>query len=626
MEGKGTEAVRPTSRGDHHVMADYRAPLNDMDFVVSEICDLAGLSALEPFAHAEPGLVRDLLAESGRFAAEVIAPLNQIGDQTGCTRHADGSVTTPAGFPEAYRAYVEAGWSAVSFDPAYGGGGFPLLVSTALAEMVGSANLAFAMAPGLTQGAVHLLEQHGSDEQRQRYLPKLVSGEWTGTMNLTEPDAGSDVGALRTRAVPQPDGTWRISGTKIFISFGEHDLADNIVHLVLARTPGAPPGSRGISCFIVPKYLVGPDGSLGARNDVTCLSIEHKLGIKGSPTCVLAFGEGEGAVGELIGEPNRGLEYMFTMMNHSRLAVGLQGLAVGERAYQQALAYALERRQGRAVGAARDGHDQPSLIVEHADVRRMLLTMKSSIEAMRRLVYWNAEAIDRALHSPDEAAREEWSEIAALVTPVTKAWCSDTGIELASLGIQVLGGVGYVEETGAAQYLRDARITSIYEGTNGIQAIDLVGRKLPMRGGAVVKDHLERIAGVEAELAAAGPELAGVRTELKEALEALTEATMWLPTAAAAKGPNAVLAGATPYVRLFSMVTAGWLMARSALAAKARLDAGPASESEADWLRSKIVTARFFCEQLLPPAVGLVASITAGADPLFAIDAASLGD
>jgi|SRR5581483_11933082 len=607
-------------------MADYRAPLRDIDFVLNDICDLAGLSALEPFAHAEPGLVRDLLAESGRFAADVVAPLNQPGDRAGCVRHPDGSVTTPAGFPDAYRAYVDAGWAAVSFDGEYGGGNFPLLVSTALSEMLASANLAFAMCPGLTQGAVHLLEAHGSDEQRATYLAKMVSGEWTGTMNLTEPDAGSDVGALRTKAVRAADGTWRITGTKIFISFGEHDLAGNIVHLVLARTPGAPAGSKGISCFIVPKYLVNADGSPGRRNDVTCLSIEHKLGIKASPTCVLAFGEGDGAVGELIGEEHHGLEYMFTMMNQARLAVGLQGLAVAERAYQQALAYSTERRQGRAVGAPRGEAGEKSPIIEHADVRRMLLTMKSQVEAMRRLVYWNAEAIDRSLRSPDEATREEWGEIAALLTPVTKAWCTDTGTDVASLGIQVHGGVGYVEETGAAQHLRDARITPIYEGTNGIQALDLVGRKLGLRGGAVVKDHLERIAAVDAELADAGPDLAGVRTELKEALDALTEATMWLPTAAMTQGPNAVLAGATPYLRLFSMVTAGWLMARSALAATARLAAGPAGDDEARWLRSKVVTARFFCEQLLPPAVGLVASITAGAEPLFALDAASLAD
>lgn len=597
-------------------MADYAAPLRDMEFVLTSICDLEAISRLEPFAHADPNVVRDLLAEAGRFAAEVVGPLNQSGDRAGCVRHEDGTVTTPAGFPEAYRAYVEAGWGSVPFDPAYGGGGFPWLVGVALAETLSSANVAFAMGPGLTQGGIHLLEHHGDKAQRQRYLPKLVSGEWTGTMNLTEPDAGSEVGALRTRAVPQPDGTWRITGTKIFISFGEHDLAENIVHLVLARTPGAPPGSKGISCFIVPKYLVEPDGSLGARNDVTCVSIEHKLGIKASPTCVLAFGEGEGAVGELVGEEHRGLEAMFTTMNQARLEVGLQGLAVAERAYQQALAYAQERRQGRAMGTPA-GERSP--IVEHPDVRRMLLTMKASIEAMRRLVYWTAQAIDLSLHHPDEAVREEWAEVAALLTPLSKAWCTDTGIEVASLGLQVHGGVGYIEETGAAQHLRDARITSIYEGTNGIQAIDLVGRKLPMRGGAVVKDHLERIAAVDAELAAAGPELTRMRVELREALDALTEATLWLPTA----GPKNVLAGATPYLRLFASVTAGWLMARSALAAKRRLEAG---DGDPGFLHAKVATARFFCEQLLPPATGLVAAITAGAEPLFALDPAALAD
>jgi len=591
-------------------VADYRAPLADIDFVLTELCDLEGLSRLEPFAHADPAVVRDLLSEAGRFAAEVVAPTNQPGDQAGCVRHADGTVTTPPGFREAYQAYVDAGWGSVAFDPAHQGGGFPGLVGTSLNELMASANLAWSMAPGLSHGAIHLIEHHGAEAQRERYLPKLVSGEWTGTMNLTEPDAGSDVGAVRTRAVPQPDGTYRITGTKIFISFGEHDLTENIIHLVLARTPGAPPGSKGISCFIVPKHRVNRDGTPGARNDVTCLSIEHKLGIKGSPTCVLAFGEGDGAVGELVGEEHRGMEAMFTMMNQARLAVGLQGLAVAERAYQQALAYAVERRQGRALGAP-GGERSP--IVEHADVRRMLLTMKASIEAMRRLVYWNAAAIDLSLRHPDPLVREEWAEIAALLTPLSKAWCTDTGIEVASLGIQVHGGVGYIEETGAAQHLRDARITAIYEGTNGIQAIDLVGRKLPVRGGAVVKDHLERIGAVDAELAAAGPELAGVRNELREALAALVEATLWLPTA----GPQGALAGATPYLKLFSMVTAGWLMARSALAARARLEHGDGDEA---FLRSKVVTARFFCEQLLPAATGLVAAVTAGAEHLFALD------
>jgi alkylation response protein AidB-like acyl-CoA dehydrogenase len=600
-------------------MTRYRAPLSDIEFVLHELCDLEGLSRLEHFSHAEPAVVADLLAEAGRFAAEVVAPTNQPGDQVGCVRHSDGSVTTPPGFKEAYRAYVDAGWGSVAFDPGYGGGGFPWLVGTALAELTSSANLAWSMAPGLSHGAIHLLERYGTEAQRDRYLSKLVSGEWTGTMNLTEPDAGSDVGALRTRAIPRDDGTWLITGTKIFISFGEHDLADNIVHLVLARTPDAPPGPKGISCFIVPKYLVDGDGNIGARNDVTCLSIEHKLGIKGSPTCVLSFGEGEGAVGELIGAEHRGLEAMFVMMNQARLAVGLQGLAVAERSYQQALGYALERRQGRAPGAPAGTH---SLIVEHPDVRRTLLTMQAQIEAMRRLVYWNAAAIDRSLHDPAPEVREEWDEIAALLTPLTKAWCTDTGIEVTSLGIQVHGGVGYIEETGAAQHLRDARITSIYEGTNGIQAIDLVGRKLPMRGGAVMKDHLERIAALDVELADAGPELAGIRSELREAHAALVEATLWL--ASSAGSPTDVLAGATPYLRLFAMVTAGWLMARSALAAQARLDGiGDGSAGEA-FLRSKVTTARFFCEQLLPPAVGLLPSITAGAAPLDAFDPETL--
>src|SRR5271166_3123898 len=451
-------------------MADYVPPLRDIKFVLEQLVDLPGLSKLAAYEHADPGTVFGVIEESGRFMAGVVGPLNRSGDIAGSALDGDGNVTTAPGFKEAYRQYVDAGWGAVPFSPEFGGGGFPWLVAVVMQEMLASANLAFSLCPLLTQGAIDMLAQHGSPVQQATFLEKMVSGEWAGTMNLTEPEAGSDLGALRTRAVPADDGSWRITGQKIFITFGEHDLVGNIIHLVLARVPGAPPGTKGISCFIVPKYLVNADGSLGARNDLRCVSIEHKLGIHASPTCVMSYGDAGGATGYLIGEANQGMRYMFTMMNNARLSVGVQGLAVAERAYQDALRYAQERRQGRAVGAPAG---KPSPIVEHPDVRRMLLTMKAYIEAMRALLYTNAVSIDLARHHPDRAEREARRELVDLLTPICKAWCTDLGVELTSFGLQVHGGMGYVEETGVAQYLRDSRIAPIYEGTNGIQAIDV---------------------------------------------------------------------------------------------------------------------------------------------------------
>jgi 3-(methylthio)propanoyl-CoA dehydrogenase len=597
-------------------MADYVAPLTDIRFVLSHVVDLAGISALDAFAHADPEAVLGVLEETGRFMEEVVAPTNRVGDLEGLTFGDDGSVTTPEAFRQAYRRYVEAGWGAVPFDPAYGGGGFPWLVNIAQQEMLTSANMAFSMAPLLTQGAIDMLHAHGSEEQKEVYLPKMVTGEWTGTMNLTEPDAGSDVGALRTRAVPADDGTWRISGTKIYISFGEHDMAENIIHLVLARVPDAPPGTRGISCFIVPKVLVDDDGSLGARNDVRCVSIEHKMGIKASPTCVLSYGEqGEGAVGYLIGEANAGMRYMFTMMNNARLSVGVEGLALAERAHQQAVAFAQERHQGRAPGAAK-GESSP--IVDHPDVRRMLMTMKASVEAMRCLLYLNAEAIDLARHHPDEAVRTERQELVELLTPISKAWCTDLGVEVTSLNVQVHGGMGYVEETGASQHYRDARIASIYEGTNGIQAMDLVGRKLGLSGGAVVARHLAAMDVTAGEATAAGGDLADVGARLTEGVAALREATTWLQEHGMAD-PVAALAGATPYLRMFGTVTGGWLLARSALAAIRLLAADdPADQG---FLEDKVVTARFYASQVLPTARGLLTPVTSGADTIMAIPA-----
>ncbi len=630
-------------------MVDYAPPLRDIRFAL-DLVDLGGLAALPGFEHADPDTVHDLLAEFARFVREVLAPLDRIGDRQGARLDpGSATVTMPDGFVDAYRRYVDAGWGSVPFSPDHGGGGFPWLVAVAMQELLTSANMAFSLCPMLTQGAIEMLGRHGTEAQHERYLSKLISGEWTGTMTLTEPEAGSDLGAVRTRAVPAGDGTWRITGTKIFITYGEHDLGANIVHLVLARAPGAPAGTRGLSCFVVPKFLVEDDGRVGVRNDVRCLSIEHKLGIHASPTCVLSFGggggaggdeggsDGAGAVGELVGEVHDGMRLMFTMMNNARLSVGLEGLGIAERAYQQALTHASERRQGRAPGAG-TGTGTSSPLVDHADVRRMLVTMRSHIEAMRALVYTNARAIDLARHHPDATVREAQAELVDLLTPVSKAWCTDLGNELTSLALQVHGGMGFIEETGIAQRCRDVRVAAIYEGTNGIQAIDLVGRKLAMRSGAVVRSFLDGMGALDPELGAAGEELASVRRRLGDAIGALVEATEWVLERGRAD-PVDALAAATPYLRMFGTVTGGWLLARQALAARALLattggssggEAGAGSEDgdddflRADFLRAKVTTARFYAEQVLPQARGLLGAVTAGKATLFAVEPASL--
>ncbi len=597
-------------------MSEYVPPLADIRFVLEHVVDLAGLSKLDAFAHADSATVDAVIEEAGKFMAEVLAPLNRIGDTTGSRLEPDGSVVTPPGFREAYARYVEAGWGAIPFDPEFGGGGFPWLVTIVMQEMLTSANMSFSLCPLLTQGAIDMLAHHGSPEQQARYLARMVTGEWTGTMNLTEPEAGSDVGALRTRATPQDDGTWRITGQKIFITYGEHDLADNIVHLVLARVPSAPPGTRGISCFIVPKYLVNDDGSLGARNDLRCVSLEHKMGIHGSPTCVMSYGDGGGAVGYLIGEANEGMRYMFTLMNTARLSVGVEGIAIAERAYQQSVAFARDRKQGRAIGAPA-GEQSP--IIDHPDVRRMLLTMRAYTQAMRRLIYLNAESVDLARRHPDPDVRAARQELVELLTPVSKAWCTDMGFEVASLGVQVHGGMGYIEETGVAQLLRDSRIAPIYEGTNGIQAIDLVGRKLPMRGGAVVRGYLDAIFDELSSFSA--PELASIRTQLRLAADALAVATEWLLDRGP-QDPNVALAGAAPYLRMFGLVTGGWLLARSADAAVAGsvTGSGSASVTGDGSSADMVATAQFYAEQLLPQAGALLGAVTAGPDQLFAVD------
>ncbi|HEY6532217.1 MAG TPA: acyl-CoA dehydrogenase [Acidimicrobiales bacterium] len=595
-------------------MADYRAPLRDIRFVLDHVTDLDTLCALPDFDGLDRDTVDGVLSENARFVEEVVAPLNRVGDVEGSTFEPSANeVRTPTGFVDAYRRYVEAGWGGVPFPGDYGGGGFPWLVGIAMQELISSANLSFSLAPLLTQGAIDMLVHHGTEEQKERFLRKMVTGEWTGTMNLTEPQAGSDVGALRTRAVPADDGTWRISGTKIFISWGEHDLAENIVHLVLARVPDAPPGTKGISCFIVPKFLVDDDGELGERNDVTCVSVEHKMGIKASPTCVMSYGEhGEGAVGHLIGEPNQGMRYMFTMMNNARLSVGLEGLALAERAYQDALQYAQERRQGQAPGASAG---EPSLIIELPDVRRMLLTMKALIDALRAIIYTNAEAIDLAKHHPDADVRVRHQELVELLTPVSKAFGTDMGIEVTSLAIQVYGGMGYIEESGVPQHFRDARITAIYEGTNGIQAMDLVGRKLGLRAGGVMADFLEGVRGLDSALAEAGEELAPVRERLGAALAAVDEAVDWL-TKNGLEDVRQALAGATPFLRMFSLLVGGRYLAEAALAARSELGAGT---GDTEHLRARIVVARFYAENLLPAVIGLAPAVQAGFEDLYAV-------
>ncbi len=583
-------------------MSEFRVDLDEIAFNLRHVADLDGLATLDGFEHAEPEMVDQLLAEAARFAEEVIAPLNRVGDTEGSRRLDDGSVVTPTGFREAYQAYVDAGWGAVSMDPDYGGGGFPHLVGLAIEEMFTTACMSWSLCPLLTQGAINLLGAYGTDEQKALYLPQMATGVWTGTMNLTEPQAGSDLGAVTVRAVPQPDGSYRLVGTKIFITYGEHDLADNIVHLVLARTPGAPPGTRGISCFLVPKHLPAADGSPGLRNDVRCVSIEHKLGIHASPTCVMAYGDDDGAVGFLVGEENGGMRAMFTMMNHARLSVGLEGVAIAERSYQQALAYAHERRQGRAPGAPAG---ESSAIIDHPDVRRMLLDMRSAISAMRGLAYRNAEAIDRASHSADEAQRQAGSERAALLTPLTKAWATDLGCELTSVGLQVHGGMGFIEETGSAQHYRDARIAPIYEGTNGIQSADLVGRKLSMRGGGAVRDHLDEIAATARSIDGS-VELKSARQHLDAAVEATGEATEWLLAAE----PFQRLAGAGAYLRMLATTTGGAALVDGALAAADLGEPEPAAD--------RAVLARFFAANRLSAVSGLLAAVTEPADDLAA--------
>ena len=512
----------------------------------------------------------------------------------------DGAVRTPDGFKGAYSKFVEGGWAGAHVSEEWGGGGLPYTVGAVLQEMFKSANVALSLCPLLTQAGIEAISRHGSPEQQATYLRKLVSGVWSGTMCLTEPQAGSDVGALSTRAEPQPDGSYRIFGQKIFITWGEHDLTENIIHLVLARTPGSPPGTKGISLFIVPKFLPDDEGGPGERNDLKALSLEHKLGIHASPTCVMSFGDGgRGAVGYLIGDEQAGMRYMFTMMNNARIGVGMEGLAVGERAYQKAVEFAAVREQGTALGAT-----GASAIIEHPDVRRMLLTMKAYVEAMRGLLYTCAEGIDLDRHGENAPEREAAGNLVALLTPISKAWCTDLGVELSSIGIQVHGGMGYVEETGAAQFYRDSRIAPIYEGTNGIQAIDLVLRKVPLQNGKVVMDLFNRIS---ATVAQAPPELKDLADAVDSALESLRTASNHLLSSLPVD-PNEALAGGSPYLRMFGTVLGGWFHLRSAAAALSLLSG---ESADGEFLNGRIGLARFYCRQLLPQASGLLPAVLA---------------
>jgi alkylation response protein AidB-like acyl-CoA dehydrogenase len=598
-------------------MTPYRPPLADIGFCLEEFADLPGLMALPDFAELSPDLVSAILAEGGKLAAGELAPLNAIGDRRG-SRLENGVVTTPEGFRAAYEKFVAGGWNALPFDPAYGGQGLPWSLAIALQEMWGSANLAFSLCPLLTQGAVEAISAHGSPAQRQSYLPKLIGGTWTGTMNLTEPQAGSDVGALRCRAVPDGE-RYLITGQKIFITYGDHDLAENVIHLVLARTPEAPAGSRGLSLFLVPKRLVNAGGALAQANDLRVVSLEQKLGIHASPTCVMAYGDNGGAVGYLIGEENHGLEYMFTMMNNARLSIGLQGLSIAERAYQMARDYALTRVQGRPIGAS----EPNTPIIGHPDVRRMLMTIRAQSEAMRALAYFTAGALDRSKHQGDPAARGQSQRLVDLLIPVVKAWSTDLGCEAASMAIQVHGGMGFIEETGVAQLYRDIRIAPIYEGTNGIQANDLVGRKLMRDKGAAARDFIAGLRASDGDLAnSRGEDLSAIRAALAEGAAALARSTDWL-IETHGTNPALALAGATPYLRLFGTVAGGWLMAMAALAAARRLREGAMNEATGDktFLTAKLATARFYADNILVQAEGLTAQIMRGGLPVLGLAA-----
>ena len=590
----------------------YTAPIKDMLFCMTELAGLDRVAALPGFEDAGAETAAAVLEECARLNQDVVAPLNWAGDQNPSSWH-DGKVTTTPGFKEAFAQFAAGGWQGLQHPADFGGQGLPKTIGAACIEMLNSANLSFALCPLLTDGAIEALLTAGTPEQQALFIPKMISGEWTGTMNLTEPQAGSDLALVRTRAEPQPDGTYRIFGTKIFITYGEHDMAENIVHLVLARVVGAPEGVKGISLFIVPKFQIGADGSLGARNDAHCVSIEHKLGIKASPTAVMQFGDHGGAVGQLVGQENRGLEYMFIMMNAARYAVGVQGIAVAERAYQKAAAYAKDRIQSRPVDGSLPGSGP---ILHHPDVRRMLMTMRSQTEGCRAMAIVAAAAYDAAHRHPDAETRRQNHAFYEFLVPLVKGYSTEMSIEVASLGVQVHGGMGFIEETGAAQYLRDARILTIYEGTTAIQANDLVGRKTARDGGQVAKAFAAQVAATEADLAAVDTAAArAVAHRLKAAREAF-ESVVDFVVAHTRSQPNAAFAGSVNYLLLTGQLGAGWQLARALVVAQRQLKAGA---GDAAFLKAKIATAHFFADHVLSRAPSLRDSIVDGADSVLAM-------
>ena len=590
----------------------YKAPVKDIVFGYEVIDSYNILNKISEFSDFSEDIVIPTMEECAKFSEEVLAPINAIGDQQGASIE-NGNVTMPEEFVDAYKKFIEAGWASISLPEEIGGGGMPITLSGGTLEILSTANLAFGLAPGLSAGAISAINFHGNQEQKDKFLPKLVSGEWTGTMNLSEPQSGSDLGTITTKAEKQDDGTYKVTGTKVWITFGEHNMTENIIHLVLAKVPGSPEGTKGISMFIVPKVVVNDDGSLGDNNNVSCISIEEKLGIHASPTCVMEY---DGSVGYLVGEENRGLNYMFTMMNEARVWVGGQGLACASGALQGASQYARDRVQGRPVGMSKEDAKK-STIIDHADVRRMLITIKSYVDAMRYLMYDNQLMLDLEYFAEGEL-KEFGEERCGILTPITKAWISDLGVELSSIAIQVYGGMGYVEETGVAQYLRDSRIAPIYEGTNGIQALDLMFRKLPLDNGQAMQRLLADVNKVIDEMNEGGEVLSDMAQKLKVEVDRLSEVTLWLGSKMLEGELVDASAGATPYLKMFGQVLGGYYMGKAAILATKKLE-----ETGDEFYNEKITLSKFYIEQLLPLASGYAASVTAGKDDLFNIKAES---
>ena len=590
----------------------YKAPVKDIVFGYEVIDSYNVLNKISEFSDFSEDIVIPTMEECAKFSEEVLAPINAIGDQQGASIE-NGNVTMPEEFVDAYKKFIEAGWASISLPEEIGGGGMPITLSGGTLEILSTANLAFGLAPGLSAGAISAINFHGNQEQKDKFLPKLVSGEWTGTMNLSEPQSGSDLGTITTKAEKQDDGTYKVTGTKVWITFGEHNMTENIIHLVLAKVPGSPEGTKGISMFIVPKVMVNDDGSLGENNNVSCISIEEKLGIHASPTCVMEY---DGSVGYLVGEENRGLNYMFTMMNEARVWVGGQGLACASGALQGASQYARDRVQGRPVGMSKEDAKK-STIIDHADVRRMLITIKSYVDAMRYLMYDNQLMLDLEYFAEGEL-KEFGEERCGILTPITKAWISDLGVELSSIAIQVYGGMGYVEETGVAQYLRDSRIAPIYEGTNGIQALDLMFRKLPLDNGQAMQRLLADVNKVIDEMNEGGEVLSDMAQKLKVEVDRLSEVTLWLGSKMLEGELVDASAGATPYLKMFGQVLGGYYMGKAAILATKKLE-----ETGDEYYKEKITLSKFYIEQLLPLASGYASSVTAGKDDLFNIKAES---